>query len=109
MKKESTPVFYTHNDKNDIVVYGTCLQGAIETSYAKLKKILGKPHNGDEYKVDAEWDIEFEDGTVATIYNWKNGKNYKGKYGLSKTKITDWHIGGYNSKVLDKVKELLNL
>ena len=31
---------------------------------------LGEPTDSfDEYKTDAEWIIEFEDGNVATIYN----------------------------------------
>ncbi len=97
--------FQTHNDKY-IYCSGTHLQGYIDITYAELKAKFGKPHNSDGYKVDAEWDIEFADGTVATIYNWKNGKNYNGKNGLGKTKITDWHIGGNDIKVVQKVKDL---
>lgn len=95
--------FKTHNDK-DIDLNGTHLQGQIDTTYSKLKKIFGKPNNGDGYKTDAEWEIEFEDGTVATIYNYKDGFNYNGReYGMSKTKITDWHIGGYDKKAYEMV------
>jgi hypothetical protein len=57
--------------------------------------------------VDAEWEIEFEDGKVATIYNYKDGKNYNGKSGLPKRKITDWHIGGYSKDVMERVQNLL--
>lgn len=84
--------FKTHNDNIDW--QGGSLQGAIDEDYRKLKKVFGKPHTSDEYKVDAEWDVLFEDGTYATIYNYKTGKNYNGKHGLPKTKIRDWHIGG---------------
>jgi hypothetical protein len=99
-------VFYTHNDK-EIYCNGTYLQGSITTTYAKLKALFGQPHNGDGYKVDAEWELEFADGTIATIYNWKDGKNYNGKDGLPKTKITDWHIGGNDKKAIQKLEELL--
>jgi hypothetical protein len=106
MKSELPKVFYTHNDK-EIDCIGTHLQGEITTTYAQLKALFGQPHDGDGYKVDAEWEIEFADGTVATIYNWKDGKNYNGKHGLPKTKITDWHIGGNDKKAIQKLEELL--
>ena len=89
-------------------VSGTCLQGYIDVTYAQLKKVFGKEHsNGDGYKVDAEWCLEFADGTVATIYNYKDGKNYCGRSGLPKSKITDWHIGGKSSKAVAAVEDAL--
>jgi len=100
--------FKTHNQK-EINVGGTSLIGYITCDYSKLKKVFGKPSDSDGYKVDAEWDVEFEDGTVATIYNYKTGKNYCGSSGLPKTKITDWHIGGFNDKAIKNVKEVLGL
>ena len=106
MSKEITIPFHTHNTKN-IDCGGTHLQGEIKTTYTQLKKMFGQPHDGDGYKIDAEWSIEFSDGTIATIYNWKDGKNYNGKNGLPKTKITDWHIGGHSSKAIDKLSEIL--
>lgn len=73
---------------------GTHLQGYVNATYAELKRAFGEPSNGDGYKVDAEWVIRGLDGVVATIYNYKDGKNYCGKQGKPKTRITDWHIGG---------------
>ena len=80
-------------------VSGTCLQGMIDISYAELLSVFGAPHtNGDGYKVDAEWVLQFNtpDGPViATIYDYKDGKNYLGRRkGLPVSKIRDWHIGG---------------
>lgn len=86
--------YLTHNQKKDIVTCCTSLVGEIAVDYATLKRFFGQPTGSDGYKSDAEWEIEFEDGKVATIYNWKDGKNYNGKDGLPKTKITNWHIGG---------------
>lgn len=85
---------------------GTSLQGYIEISYKELVEKLGKPNDGDGYKVDAEWCVEFEDGTVATIYNYKDGKNYNGSSGTPKTKITDWHIGGNDERSYKQVHAL---
>ena len=86
---------------------GTSLMGEITCSYEKLCKLFGYPEKGDEYKVDAEWIIKFEDGTIATIYNWKDGKNYCGGDGLPVAEITDWHIGGHNQKAFINVVKCL--
>ena len=61
-------------------IYGTSLQGYIKASYEQLLKAFGPPNPNlcDNYKTDVEWAFEFADGTVATLYNWKNGKNYLG-------------------------------
>lgn len=74
---------------------GTHLQGYINTDYATLVGCFGEPDgNFDDYKSDANWDITFADGTVACIYNWKNGRNYCGDAGEEVEYITDWNIGG---------------
>ncbi len=98
--------FVTHNQSN-IDVNGTHFQGYIDAEYSVLKKIFGKPTSSDGYKTDAEWEILFEDGTVATIYNWKNGKNYLGREGTPKTKITHWNVGGNSKVVVEKIQEVL--
>lgn len=94
--------FKTHNDK-DIDCGGTGFVGRLNLKYSDIKKVFGQPHGSDGYKSDAEWEIEFEDGVVATIYNWKDGKNYKGSKGIPKTKITDWHIGGRDERAVRNV------
>jgi hypothetical protein len=76
-------------------VNGTSLQGYADADYATLVEVFGKEHSdGDGYKVDAEWDLQFSNGVVATIYNYKDGVNYCGEDGLLVEDITDWHIGG---------------
>jgi hypothetical protein len=98
--------YKTHNQKY-VRIDGTSLQGYITTDYAKLKKAFGMPNSGDEYKIDAEWDIEFPDGLIATVYNWKDGKAYLGADGTPKTKITTWHIGGKNQQAVDRIITVL--
>jgi len=100
--------YLTHNQKKDIDILGTSLVGEINVSYETLKRIFGNPKSGDGYKVDAEWEIEFEDGEVATIYNYKNGKNYNGRNGTPKTKIFDWHIGGRGEDdVVERIEKII--
>ena len=87
---------------------GTSLQGYIDCDYETLCKVFGKEtSDGDGYKVDAQWELEFSDGTVATIYNWKNGKNYDEDDGLEVSEITDWHIGGHSKQAVANVGKLL--
>ena len=86
---------------------GTFLQGYVQADYRKLKEIFGEPTESDGYKSDAEWIIRLKSGEVATIYNYKDGKNYRGDEGLTLDQITDWHIGGKNPSVVEAVKEIL--
>ena len=90
-------------------VGGTFLQGYIKASYEQLVKTFGEPHDpdGDNYKTDVEWAFEFADGTVATLYNWKNGKNYLGAEGLELNDIYEWHVGGFSEKAVAKLLEKL--
>ena len=102
--------FITHNQDDLIRSSGTYLQGCVtDTSYATLVATFGEPlkYGFDDSKSDAEWVIQFDDGTVATIYNWKNGVNYCGDAGTSTTQIREWHIGGYDSDAVTRVKQAL--
>lgn len=99
--------FLTHN-KKEINNFGTSLVGYVNTTYSKLFEKFGEPTDGDGHKFDAEWEIEFSDGEVATIYNWKNGKGYKGSEGLDVVDITKWHIGGFNKSVVERIQKILN-
>lgn len=88
----------------------TCLQGEIRVTYNRLVEVLGEPNcDGDGYKVQKEWMIKFEDGTVATIYDWKEGENYNGHgQGTHYTNVTNWHVGGHKPASLYRVQEALN-
>ena len=98
--------FITHNDA-DINTNGTHLQGYIhDTCYSRLCSLFGESQSWDGYKTDWEWNIEFEDGTVATIYNWKNGPNY-GATGVTPTMVKQWNVGGHNSEALENIKRIL--
>jgi hypothetical protein len=95
--------FQTHNTAN-FPFQASHLIGYVDVSYSTLVKVFGKPTESDGYKSDAEWEILYDDGTFATIYNWKNGKNYLQEIGLEKEFITDWHIGGTSPKCVELVK-----
>ena len=76
---------------------GVCYQGVIRTTYDTLEKTFGEPRGGDGEKVTCEWRIEFDDGTVATIYDWKQQRTPYGEY--------EWHIGGHDESAVAAVYE----
>lgn len=90
--------------------YSTSLQGYLNITYKEITDKLGKPvEDFDDYKSDAEWRVMFDGGTYATIYNYKDGKNYLGAEGTPKTKITEWHIGGEGQLARDLVEMLFGI
>ena len=81
---------------------GTHLQGRINITYKQLASVFGEPtselgDNGD--KVRMEWCLKFEDGTIATIYDWKEYRPIE--------EVTDWHIGGHNIRAFAYIQEAL--
>jgi hypothetical protein len=89
----------THNTKPSIDTNGTCLQGYVDCSYNDLVALFGEPLGGDGYKVQAEWNLEFEDGEVATIYDWKEE--------LPPQRVRDWHVGGRHKIAAARVNQII--
>ena len=93
---------------------GTSLQGYISAKFSTLGFTFGKPtqiegdYEGDQ-KSDVTWVITFSDNEVATIYNYKNGKNYLGNEGQNTTSITEWNVGGTSPQVVKRVATLVGL
>lgn len=80
----------------DADVNMTSLQGYMQAYYHQLVEVFGEPEGGGD-KTTVEWCLEFEDGTVATIYDWKEYETPTGKY--------NWHIGGRSQKAVDRVMQ----
>jgi hypothetical protein len=99
---------FTTSQQQPIETGGSHLIGVIEVPYNKIKTAFGNACGGDGDKVQVEWSIQFEDGTIATIYDWKEGDCYHGKgNGTHFSDVTEWHIGGFNQKAEDYVLEVL--
>ncbi len=86
---------------------GVTYIGEIIYDYKTLVKKFGKPQfdgaSGDN-KVKIEWSLIFSDGTIATVYDWKNYN----KTNLEIKKFNKiWNVGGHNKKALINVKKLL--
>ena len=74
---------------------GTSFHGAtFSATLADLQVILGAPNGGGDHhdKVQNEWELELEDGTVFSVYDWKEYRRYTDK------ETIEWHIGGMNQK-----------
>ena len=71
---------------------GTSLQGRIAATYDKWVETFGEPNGGPGDKTTVEWILKFPDGTIATIYDWKQSTTPKDNY--------DWHIGGHSKKAV---------
>lgn len=90
--------FVTHNQREESLneSNGSSLVGTVDASYKEICALFGKPMRYEEGKVDVMWVVVFSDDTVATIYNWKDGKAYLGEKGADVKDITEWCIGGFS-------------
>jgi len=77
---------------------GTGLVGHVTTTYDDLVKAFGRPDR-DADKCTAQWIIEFSDGTVATIYDWKEPETPMKAYA--------WHVGGKDHRAVQLVAACL--
>jgi len=63
-----------------------CLEGYCRTIYGTLVALLGEPHVYQGDKITVEWAFRCKDGTVFTVYDWKELSTPLSEY--------HWHIGG---------------
>jgi hypothetical protein len=92
--------YKTHRDK-DIDISGTFYVASIDTTYQELVEIFGLPcSEKDSEKTKASWCFEFEDGTIATIYDYKDEHD-------KVEDVTDWHVGGHNDEAYLKILKIL--
>lgn len=93
-------LFITEN----VDVVGTWLQGHIIATRRELEATFGAPaYEGEGDKVTTEWDVLFDDGTVAAIYDWKR---YELGAPAMDERIT-WNIGGKSYVAVERVEDAL--
>jgi hypothetical protein len=82
----------------------TGLKGEFPITFAELCEIFGRPDVGpndrDMDKVTCEWKLKFDDGTVASIYDYRVGYTPMGEY--------EWHIGGHDNIVVHRIVEMIH-
>ena len=96
-------LIYTKGEQGDSDA--TSFKGTVKMGYDNMVKIFGEPHSEGFYieKIRFEWILKFEDGIVATIYDWKEDISPKEQKGL-----VEWHIGGHQSKAYYRVSAIIN-
>ena len=88
------------------LMMGTSLIGYVTTTRDHLEATFGQPYEyGTGDKVTTEWVLQFSDGTVATIYDWKRYE--EGAPYLDE--MYNWHIGGADNTAEARVTEALGL
>jgi hypothetical protein len=79
----------------------TSLQGYVTTTYDYITRLFGPPTCRLNDKVTCEWVLEFDDGSIVTLYDYKEGTTPTDEYA--------WHIGGHGPYALQRIKESLGL
>ena len=78
-------------------------------TYTRLCELFGSPMSGRDNKSSCNWVLEFEDGLIATIYDYKLSKKYLGENGLSVNDMKLWHVGGHDEVVFNRVQKILDM
>ena len=86
--------------------YGTSSCGLyFDATTEQIIAKVGEPDYREEPygKTTREWDLELEDGTPFTIYDWKEYREY------DDDEVINWHIGTQwaDKEAADKVKQAL--
>jgi hypothetical protein len=83
---------------------GTHLQGYMTATRREIETVFGAPSfEGEGDKTTTEWNIQFDDGTISTIYDWK-------RYDLGAPHMDErieWNIGGHTQEAALFVKKFL--
>jgi hypothetical protein len=79
-------------------INGTHLQGYLTATARELQYVFGPERTWPGDKSTMDWQLEFPDGTIATIYDYKypprsNGTPHR------------WHIGGFDNDAVARVTE----
>lgn len=89
---------------DNVEINGTWLQGYTVATRRELEAAFGEPEFwGEGDKVTTEWAIRFDDGTVATIYDWK-------RYEMGAPEMDEritWNIGGSDPIAVERVEDVL--
>ena len=91
--------------KDTDLLKDTFYQDSINISYEELVKLFGEPliyGEEENSKTRAEWIIEWEDGGITTIYDWKS------EY-IPVEDVVDWHVGGVNNKAAEYLHDYFKL
>jgi len=89
---------------DNVDINGTWLQGYTVATRRELEATFGAPcFEGEGDKTTTEWAIRFDDGVVASIYDWK-------RYEMGAPEMDErieWNIGGRDPLAVERVEDAL--
>lgn len=93
---------------------GLSWKGDVEATYDQLVRAFGAPAHGPDdlrggdNKVSCEFVLKFDDGTIATVHDWKEPRTrIDGKTVRSET--IEWSVGGFTTDAVNHVIRVLDL
>lgn len=89
--------------EKDANINMTSFKGYVISNFSELTAVFGQPDDGPDAdcdKVTCCWRLQFEDGEVASIYDWKERHTPYQRY--------DWHIGGHSEVVVERIQSILD-
>lgn len=85
---------------SEVDIGGTCYIGTFKAAPPALKRAFGQPKPGDGEKVYGEYSFTGPEGSVFTLYDWKEGLDpwgyaasmhlHVGGNGVARTYLTDF-------------------
>lgn len=99
MQDEQEAITFRHDP--DANIHNTSRKLTINASYDRLVSLFGEPEwsQDDDNPVQAHWAIDFSDGEVLTIYDWKESQPVEG--------VTQWNVGGHNMMAASRIYNIL--
>lgn len=83
--------------------------GTVNATYDELVGLFGPPTSkGDNYKTEAQWDVDLTRGHPVSIYNYKNSRSYDSKKPLIH-KVTEWSVQAKDSGAIDWLRGMIGV
>ena len=82
----------------------TSYQGELVTDYRTLVQVFGPPDFGPDERGDkttCEWCLEWDDGMITTIYDYKTKATPRFPYA--------WHIGGHDDRAVARIRDYFQI
>ena len=98
--------FIVGSKENMLPFVGGSRQGSLnDVTYGEIKNKLGHPtydEPSSDEKVQAEWDIMFDNGVRASVYDYK-------QYHIPPESVTDWSVGGNSPHSAYEVYKIMGI
>ena len=83
-------------------------EGVLEAPFSDLMEVLGEPDPGDTYKVTCRWVIEFVDGVIVQIDDFKLNDVYDPDNGVPHIFRNRWRLKANDPMGIDRAQIFLS-